>query len=334
MRAGTDAEARRIARLLRFYPRSWRARYADEFAELLRAELAEQPRSWRRTANVIGAGLLTRCTRAGLTSHELAPAEQLRVGLASFGCALAAFLTLGVAMLAQLATGWQWAAPVSASAAGGTLLMSAATGCLTLIGLAAGVPVAWHTVAAAVGRRDTRLAWPACLVLVCAVALIVGARHFQNWWPGTGGTGAEHGLVPHGVAAFGWASTLSVSSFWAHPALLRTFPVPELAWMALSPLAGIGLVAGLATVVRRLVLPRGLLSYLARLAELASIAAVPLLAGAASWVLGHGPGQTGLFHPGLVDSAGLAVMSVALVVALRAVSGIRHARLALARADR
>ena len=43
--------SRRVRRLLRWYPRSWRARYGEEFAELLRAELSEQPQAWRRTAN-------------------------------------------------------------------------------------------------------------------------------------------------------------------------------------------------------------------------------------------------------------------------------------------
>jgi hypothetical protein len=323
MTAPTDPAARQAARLLRWYPQSWRARYGEEFAELLLAERAEQPRSWRRTADILASGLLARCTAAGLTSHELPPAEQIQYGVATLCCALAAFLTFGVAMLAQLATGWQWVSPRSASAAGGTVAMSVAAACLMLIGLAAAVPVAWH--AAAIGRRNGRLARPGGLALACGAVLMGGARHFQNSWPGTGGTGAHHGLVPAGLAAFGWASTLSVSSFWAHPALLGIFPAAQLAWMASSPFALIGLVAGLVTVVRRLALPAGLLLYLARLALAACAAAVPFLAGAASWVFGTGPGQSGLFRPGLVDGAELLIMVLALVVALRAAFGIRHA---------
>ena len=34
---------------------------------------------------------------------------------------------------------------------------------------------------------------------------------------------------------FGWASTLSVTSYWAHPAALASSPPAELAWMVLSP---------------------------------------------------------------------------------------------------
>src|SRR5215469_11883369 len=111
-----DPAERRVARLLRWYPRSWRTRYGDEFTELLLAEVADHPRSWRRTMDVAANGLLARFTSAGLTSHELPALEQIRCGVATLCCALAAFVTFGVAMLAQLAMGWQWATPRSAPA--------------------------------------------------------------------------------------------------------------------------------------------------------------------------------------------------------------------------
>jgi hypothetical protein len=313
--------ADRADRLLRWYPASWRARYGAEFAELLLADMAERPRSWRRSADVVRSGLLARCTCAGITSHQLPPADQARAGLAAVGCAIAAFTAFGMAMLAQLATSWQWASPGSAASAAGTLVMVVAAGCLGLIGLAAIVPLAWH--AAAAGLRDRRLTRPAGLAAGSATVLILGTHYLQNGWPGTGGT--HHGLMPAGLAAFGWASTLSVSSYWMHPALLARFPVPELVWMTLSPLAWIGLATGLVTVTRRLTWPRRLVRYEAILAAGATVAAVGYLAGAASWVLGRG--QTGLFRPGLVDGAELAIMALALVVALRAAAAVRNAQL-------
>jgi hypothetical protein len=325
MTGRADRVGRQVARLLRWYPRSWRARYGEEFTELLLAELAERPRSWRRTADIVMSGMLARCTSAGLTSHELAPAEQIRYGVATLSCALAAFLTFGVAMLAQLATGWQWVAPRSASALGGSVAMSAGAACLVLIGLLGALPVAWRAVVTAVGRRDGRLARSAGLMLASGAVLVTGTLHFQNSWPGTGGTGALHGLFPAGIAAFGWASTLSVSSFWLHPALLGILPASMLAWMVLSPFALIGLVAGLGAVVRRLTLPDWMLKYLARMAVAACVAAIPFLAGAASWVLGNGPGQAGLFRPGLINGAELAIMALALMVALRTAFGIWRA---------
>lgn len=325
-RAGV-ADERHVRRLLRCYPPAWRTRYGEEFAELLRAELAERPRSWRRTADVARSGLLARCTGAGLTSHALPPEEQMRAGLATLGCALAALLGFGVAMLAQLATGLQWAAAPSAFAAVGTLLMAVAAATLTLLAVAAAAPLACRT-AAGIRRGDRGLARSASLVVTCALVLVGGARHFQNGWPGTGGTGPHHDLVPAGLAAFGWASTLSVSSYWAHPALLGRFPAAELAWMALSPLAAVGLVAGVVLVLGRLRTSLRLMRYQARLAAAASVAAAAFLAGAASWVLGGSAGPAA-FRPGLVNGAELLVMAVALAVALRAGAGIRCARLGL-----
>lgn len=323
MSADATTHCRRVRHLLRWYPASWRDRYGDEFAELLLAEMEERPRSWRRTANVAASGLLARLTLAGLTSHELSPPEQIRAGLATLGCALAALLTFGLFLLAQLATGWQWAATAPPSAATGTWVMTAAAAMLGLLGLAAAVPVGWQV--SRIARSDARLARPAMIALGCATVLVCGTRHFENGWPGTGGLGPEHGLVPGGLAAFGWASTLSVSAYWAHPGLWGMFPAVEMAWMVLSPVAWIGLVAGCVTVIRRLVLPAGMLRYLAGLAAAATAAALAFLAGAATWVLGR-PAGAGAFRPGLVDTASLLIMAVAVVIALRAAAGIRHAR--------
>jgi hypothetical protein len=324
--AATDPE---VWPLLRWYPRSWRARYGEEFAELLRADIEERPADLRRTADVIRSGLLARLTAAGLTGHELPPEEQIGAGLATAGCALIVFAAFGVAMLAQLATGWQRASAGSAAAAAGTVGMTAAVTILGVLGLAAAVPVCWQ-LAAAARRRDRRFAVPVSLMLGCAALLVIGTRHFENGWPGTGGMGPEHHLVPGGLAAFGWASTLSVSSYWAHPALLARFPAAELAWMVLSPAAWIGLGTGLVMVTRRLDLTSSrLLRYLSHLAALASAAAVVFLACASAWLLDHGAVGAEEFRPGLVDAGELLAMALALIVAVRAASGIWHGLRAL-----
>jgi hypothetical protein len=317
MSAPANPDARRAAQLLRWYPRSWRDRYGAEFAELLLADFAEQPRNWRRGIDVASHGLLARLADAGLMSRRPPPEQPL----ATVGCALAAFGVLAVAMLAQLATGWQWVSPGSSYVTGATLVMTLAAAGIGLIGLGAVVPVSWQ-ILVAVARRNERVMRPAGLALGCGVALALGAKHFQNSWPGTGGTGAEHGLVPGGMAAFGWASTLSVTSFWAHPGLLGRFPAAELAWMMLSPVAGIALAGALVTTVRRLSLPRRLVGYLGRLARGAWWASAAFAAGAAMWMLGRSS-TAGLFRPGLVDGAELVIMMLALAVALSASRSLR-----------
>lgn len=320
------------AGLLRWYPAAWRERYGEEFAELLLAEFAEQPRSWRRTGNVILSGLLARLSGLGLTGFGLSAADQARASLATLGGAAAAFLTFGLAMLAQLAVGWQWAMPRDPATTSGLALMAAATLLLLVLLALAAAPVAWGTAVTLLGRGAgprRRLAGPVAFVVAGAAVLVAGAHHFQNAWPGTGGTAVHRGLVPAGAAAFSWASTLSVSSYWAHPAALRAFPAAELVWMALSPFALLSLVGGTVAVVRRQRPSARLLRYESRLAAAAALTMGCFLVGAAGWVFGQGSGPAGLFHAGSVDVAGLAVMTVALGTATRAaISARRGARLA------
>ena len=150
--------------------------------------------------------------------------------------------------------------------------------------------------------------------------MVVGGRHFGNGWPGTGGyhPGARQVLVPGGVAAFSWASTLSVSSFWAHPAALAAFPAAELAWMAVSPLAVACVVVGAAATVRRTQLSPRVLRFAIRLGYAACITMAVFLGGCCVWITGRAPGPGSLFHPGAIDVAGAVVMAAALAVARQA----------------
>jgi hypothetical protein len=235
----------RAARLLRWYPKAWRSRYGEEFTELLIADLDERPRSRSRTADVIRGGIVARLADAGLCGYAPEAAAQVRASLASLVCCAAVFIGFGGAMWSQLTIGWQWSEPDTAGVTVATFVTSGAMLVFAALALLATLPVAW-SVASRVARRQPRgLLGPSLLFLVGLAVVVVGGRHFANGWPGTGGhPWARQGLVPGGVAAFSWASTLSVSSFWAHPAALAAFPPAELAWMALSPLAVACVVAG------------------------------------------------------------------------------------------
>jgi hypothetical protein len=309
-------EVERAARLVRWYPAGWRTRYGAEFTELLVADLAERPRCWRRTADVAVSGTLARLSQAGLGGQRLAAADQARASLAALGCALAVFLTAGTAVWSQLLVGWQWAPPSSRAAAVGTVVMTGALLFFLVLAVLAAAPVGWQLARRGFGGSG----WPSsrvstALVVVSLLVLVIGGRHMANGWPGTGGhPWPQRGLVPGGVAAFGWALTLSVTSYWAHPAALLAFPAAELAWMVISPAALAVMAAWLARLVRRLDLPPRLLRYQARLGQLAAAGMAVFLAGAASWVLAgqHGPGT--LFRPGAIDVAALAVMALALAV--------------------
>jgi len=302
--------------LVRWYPAGWRARYGAEFTELLVADLAERPHCWRRTADVAVSGTLARLSQAGLGGQRLAAADQARASLAALGCALAVFLTAGTAVWSQLLVGWQWAPPSTRAAAIGTVVMTGALLFFLVLAVLAAAPVGWQ-----LARRQSGPAGRLNLILIAVslLVLVIGGRHMANGWPGTGGhPWPQRGLVPGGVAAFGWALTLSVTSYWAHPAALLAFPAAELAWMVISPAALAGLAAGLARLVRRLDLPPRLLRYQARLGQLAAAGMTVFLGGAASWVLAGQRGPGTLFRPGAIDVAELAVMALALAVGWQA----------------
>lgn len=308
------ALARRALRLLRWYPRTWRERYGPEFTELLIAELAERPRCCRRTADVARSGLLARLAGAGLASHPLEGAGAAAAALATLASSVAAFLTLGATLWAQLTVGWQWAPPPDRRTAVAMVVMSAAMLLFALLAALALAPLGWAAVRAARRGGGRRLRGPALLAAGSAAVLILGGHHFQNGWPGTGAHWwPQQGLVPAGVAAFAWACTLPVTSYWAHPAALAAFPPAELAWLVVSPAAIAGLVAGTRSLVRRLPLTPRLVRYEAWLAAAAAAGMAAFLGAALCWVTGGGPGPHGLFRSGTIDGVALAVMALALV---------------------
>src|SRR6266702_2446531 len=133
------ADAARALRLLRWYPRGWRARHGDEFAELLIAEFAEHGPSRRRALNVAATGLRARLAGAGLAGHPLDPAAAARAGLATLASCVAAAGLAGGVMWAQLAIGLQWSVPGDDQLTQAMDLMSAALLVLAVLAVLAGL---------------------------------------------------------------------------------------------------------------------------------------------------------------------------------------------------
>src|SRR6204780_3499668 len=309
--------ARRAERLLRWYPREWQARYGDEFAELLISDMAEQPRSLRRSLDVAVSGVVARLAYAGLNQSNLEHSERIRRTLIAFACAAAVFVTFGLGMWAQLTIGWQWSAPDTVATSAAMVVMSCSVLVLLSLGALAVVPLAWSFARSAL-RRD-RVLRPFVLVVAGSGIFILGSRPFANGWPGTGGhPWAHQGLVPGGVAAFAWAATLFVTAYWAHPASLFSFPGPELAWMVVGPIALACFGIGAVRLVQEIELPPKLLRFEARLAQLGGVVMVVFLIGASLWVVDGGPGPRNLFHVGAIDIGSICVMVASLATAGRA----------------
>lgn len=313
------APPQRAARALRWYPREWRDRYGEEFSELLVAELEECPHSARRALDVARGGLTARLAASGLAGRPLHPDEMGRRSLAALVGTLSIFSVLAIALWAQLTVAWQWSAPDTVATSLAMVVMSVGVVVLGALVLFAAAPVCWLMVRSMTrsGRRREVLG-PICLSVAGLAVLAVGTHHFANGWPGTGGhPWSDQGLVPGGLAAYAWASTLFVTTYWLHPSALWRFPSAELAWMALSPLAVTALIVGVSRVVRRVDLSARVLRYEQRLGVLAAVVMALYLTGAGLWITDGGPGPGGLFQIGSIDVAELAAMALLVMMAGR-----------------
>ncbi|MGH2718437.1 MAG: hypothetical protein ACRDJU_07650 [Actinomycetota bacterium] len=328
----TSPARRRAERALRWYPQAWRERYGEEFVELLVSDIEERPRSLRRTLDLTRSGLLARSAQAGLGGMALDPQNAARGALAALGCALAVFLVFGGAMWAQLTTGGRWSRPAGPVLPLATATMSAALVVLAVLGLLAAAPVVWAAFqATGVAKRQGKVTVPLVLSAMAGAVLIAGSRHFANQWPGTGGHGLPHlGLIPSGVAAFVWAATLSITSYWAHLHSLSSFPGGEVAWMAISPVALVVLAAGVVAVVRRVDLPGSVVRYETALGHAAAAAALAFLLAASGWVAAGDVAAGSALHPGTIDLVGLVIVAAALAVARSAVNRTARAQRRLA----
>jgi hypothetical protein len=309
---------RRAERHLRWYPREWRARYGEEFTELLVAELEERPRSLRRCVDLARGGLTARLAAAGLGGQPLDTEGSGARSLATLAAALSIFSVVAMALWAQLAIGWQWAPPATRATTLAMVVMSLGILVVGALCLLAIVPVAWLA-ARSLATRWRHLLGPICLVLGALVVLIVGTHHFANGWPGTRGhPWSDQGMVPGGVAAYAWASTLFVTSYWLHPSALAQFSGGEVAWMLASPVAVGAFIVGGTRIVRRVDVPPRLIRYERALGLVAAVTAAIFFTGAALWVVDGGPGPRNLFRIGSIDIVELAAIALLVVVTGRA----------------
>jgi hypothetical protein len=349
---GADDVTKQARRLLRWYPRSWRDRYGEEFAQLLISDLQERPHSARRALDVARGGIAARLAAAGLAGFPLPAAtagtagspaaeqaqyRRVGVSLGSFGCALGVFLVFGAALWSQVLIAQQW--PILLPSAPGELgpgseilpqaspvvpflavLTTAAMLALVVLAVLAALPVL-ATVAGRVARgQRAGLLRPAAVLAASSVVLFVGGRHFENNWLGTGG---QHALIPSGLAAFVWAVTLFVSSWWAHPGMFATLSADQRAWMALSPFILAAAVASAALLVRRARLAPRVAAFEACIGLLACVAMAVFVVGYGVWI-GY-QAHSAPWLP-LRNSVGVTDVAVVMVLALALTAAVGAAR--------
>jgi hypothetical protein len=310
---GHDGGERVVRRLVRCYPKEWRARYGEEFTELLNEASADGELSSARKLDVLVHGAWTRLAYAGLAGSALNSHRRVRSTLVAVLVVPAIFAMLAVGVWAQLTVGWQWSASVRGGTTAAMWLMSGGLLGLGVLAVCVIALVAVLSVSAA--RTGGGVCWwPVTVSLAAGAVLYVGCHHFGPHWPGTGGHDlAGPGLVPSWMAPLGWAGTLWISSYWAHPVALVSFPAGELAWMVISPVAWFGLIVSGAAIVRRLELTPRLQRLTALLCVAAATGMVVFLAGAVLWVCSADSGAQDLSAVGAIDFVIVALLGAALV---------------------
>lgn len=173
-------DTRRAARLLRWYPRSWREHNGAEFVDHLEQEFADRPVDLRRSFNVAYKGLVARVGDIGLHDSVAIPGAQSRAALGT-GVALVALTVMVMVNFwsrAMLVWSGRRYHPIPVSATTGTLTVVIA---LVLLVLAAIVIVVVTCVVRQIFRGRARpLVVPSTIAVVTGGFLLYEARVFPR----------------------------------------------------------------------------------------------------------------------------------------------------------
>ena len=96
----------RVARLLRWYPSDWRARYGDEFETMLYSTLADGKGGLRLSFNVAREGVVARLIGTGIVGTLAPPLKRARISVAEIFVGIVAFL-VGTTVLSHYVERWR-----------------------------------------------------------------------------------------------------------------------------------------------------------------------------------------------------------------------------------
>lgn len=246
-----DQVERRVRRLVRLYPRSWRQRYGEEMAAVLTEQMAESGSSLRLRADVVRGAGHERLREVGLRLAGSDPVDRVRAGTAMVYSCLIVFVGLACGIVSQLRTGLTetqasgGSTPVVVRVWGellsGLLVLVLVVCCLAAARGAIGMFRAVRTTAA------KRLLGPGLLFVGGLGTLsVVGWTADQAHWFTPAGAALPHGggaklatLWIRGVVA-------PITPAWIHPSLFGHMPAGELIAVLLAPLGCLAMAVGLA----------------------------------------------------------------------------------------
>jgi hypothetical protein len=253
-------DARRATRLIRWYPRAWRERYGEEFADHLEQEFAVRRVDLRRSLDVAYKGLVARVDDIGLSTSAVSSGGQTRAALGT------SFVLM--ALMAVLALNfWSWAMLMWSARTYHPIPVDATTGVLTvatgLLLLVLGVMVLIVLVSAVrqiVRGRGRRIVTPLVFAMGSGAFLSYSVRWLPNMLARyshmfQGGYRWTHpGPAAYGLAFIAHQVTQPWISMW-DPGISGE-PTSQAVMNDLAPLAVLVFAVAMAFLVRRVELPR------------------------------------------------------------------------------
>jgi hypothetical protein len=330
-------DTQRALRLLRWYPRSWRERYGDEFVDHLEQEFEDRPTNLGRGINVVRKGVVARLGDIGLFNFEANPDGQTRAALGT-SCALLSLMI--VVMLdfwarAMLAWSGRFYHPIPVSATTG--MLTVAMGLLVVLLAAVVLGVAICAARQILRGRARPLVGPSILAVASGGFLLYAARIFPSLLapyidgtPGLHGMQLSHpGTVITNLAQVTWELTQRWVAPWGQ-GIPRTLTVQTVVDDCV-PLAMFIFGLALALLIRRVELPRVSARLVFPATALLSTFAAVFFVAYLAWSIMGGPSNYEYFFPesrwlGVVYLIllGLVPLLVGRAVVLSGRRGSRH----------
>jgi hypothetical protein len=291
MKSSLDS-AQRARRFLRLYPQIWRDRYGDEFVDFMEQSIADNPRSAKRTANIIYKSGKVRLGDLGIVGPTLDEARAPSVALSTTTVLASVFAVFALFYWSSAMVSWN-SNPTVVTPLGVTIWMGAitvSTVLLTATLLAIGLTLIARAVRRAVRERERRLILLLFLVAGSAAVIVNSIYQYTLWTIERGGiqwTGA--GAVLKQIA--GNAQWVTQSTIWGPSWTGWHFFSNNGPLHYGTPIAVFMLALSVAKLARRLDFSLSA-NRVARIAtKLLSLAMVSFLVSFAGWTLAGGFNQ-------------------------------------------
>lgn len=254
--------SRRAYRLLSWYPLAWRQRYGAEFVDLLEQDFAENPRSFRRSSNIVHKGIVARLRELGLVSAPLNSSDQSRQAIATVFVIAAVYLVLASNFWSVAMLNWNgdWRDPASTAVTMWTGAITALAGIVVVLVLANLFALLLSATKRVVRGQHARIRGPFSVILSAMIFLGFSVHSIIRFVIARGGIDWSHpGQAIKQIA--GTVHALSSTVLWIWMSPRESLMLGSNIVYGLIPVALIVLSFSVATLIRRTEFPASITRF-------------------------------------------------------------------------